>query len=161
MRSAWKSCFWRMYLTKSLVLTVPQTAYIYLKRPKGCTLRHKCSIFDVRYEKHVLPARKLWNHQKACNSQCFWRKHRSWTPPWEPILGALEASTRLRSVAEVILTRSHMRIPWKSDFWRMSLTKSLFLAFRGPLETEFGALPNKIWAFNTLVTWRIVWIIKK
>ena len=68
--------------------------------------------------------------------------------------------TRPRSIPEGVLTRSQMQIAWKVDFWRMVITKSSFLAFRGPPETSLESLQNKFLASYTLLIWAIVSNIK-
>ena len=87
MRIARKNDFWRMSLTKSLVLEVHWTAKIHLKRSKTFTWTHKCSIFDVPYKKHLVTRRKLWNHQNTFNFQCFKRKPSFVDPPLGTSLG--------------------------------------------------------------------------
>ena len=147
-----------MFVTKSLILEVHRSPKIHLKRSKTFTWTHKRPMFDVSYEKQLLTRNKLRNHQNTCNLQCFKRK------PWfvDPPPGHLSwASLGLQNVSEasqkLILMGSYMRVAWKCDFCRMSLTKSLFLLFHGPPKMTLKSVENEILVLNTLVKW---WLVK-
>ena len=146
-----------MSLTKSLVLEVHWTPKIYLKRSKTFTWTQKCPIFDVSYKKQLLTRNKLRNHQNTHNLQWF-----NWKPSFvDPPPGHLSwASLGLQNVSEasqkLILMGSYMRVAWKGNFCRTSLTKSLFLLFHGTPKMSLKSVENAILVLNTLMKWRLV-----
>ena len=150
-----------MYLTKSLVLTVHWTPNIYLKQLQTFTETYKCWIFDVCCKKHFLTTRKLWNHQNTCNLHGFERKPSFVDPPLGVFLGPhwgiKAAQKRRRSDFDKVSPADWV----KSWFLKDVISKITVFGIPGRPETDFGTLLHKIWAFETWITWCMVWNTKK
>ena len=136
MRSARKSNFLRMYLTKSLVLPVHWPPNIHPKRLKAFTLIYKCWIFDGNYKEHLLTTRKATNHENTCNLQCFGRKPSFVDPPLGASLGSHwsfnTAQKRRRTDFDKV---SHAKC-LKSWFLKDVLNKITVFVHPGPPQNE-------------------------
>ena len=139
MRISRKSDFWRMSLTKSLVLKLHGSPNARVKRPKTLTLIHKRSNFDVNYKNHHSKRRKLGIHQNTCNLQCFEQKPAFEDPPLGP------------SLASHLGARHDSQAFWRG-FWR-GLECALMENFP---ETASELSGNEFLSSNTLMNWGIV-----